>query len=82
MESTGDCCLDDKVKKSNEHHSGLSKNGPVNDPKDNVIKKVVMNGREQEYLCPVGKPDRSGSYSEDSQFIVYDVDQVKMRYLI
>ena len=76
MKSTGDCNIHSKFPNP-KYHSTLGDSGAVPDPKCDIVKKVKMNGKEQTYTVPCGKVSGGAS-----QFIVYNTNQIKMRYVI
>ena len=73
-----DCNLHTKVIKSKNFDSATSQGGGVPNPKDDVIKKEKIGGKVQEYKVPLGKTNNGGY----SQFMVYNTDQIMMKYLI
>ena len=79
--SDGDCYLHDKVTKS-EYNSALSKGGDFPDPNGNLEKEIKIKGVDHKYIIPTGKNSTRCGWGNHNEFVVYNTNQIKMRYLI
>ena len=52
------------------------------DPIDDKKVECEVNGKKQEYTIPLGKITKRNYGIHNSEFVVYNTNQIKLRYLV
>ena len=52
------------------------------DPIDDKKVECEVNGKKQEYTVPLGKITKRNYGIHNSEFVVYNTNQIKLRYLV